>query len=357
MNITFLIGNGFDIGLGLKTRYENFYDEYIKTEKDDNENIKYFKETLSKWQNISDDEKTEYKKIVDWADFESAFGKYSMEFIPEDKDNYLECFEHFVRNFNKYLESEENKVDYLNKNLIAENMKNAVTTYYHIRTGDKNIIQNTYNRYTGQRVYNFVSFNYTRTLDTCVQILDESIKNDSNRKVGKICHVHGYIDKNMIIGVDNENQIDNSKFAEDSDVVYEIVKPKQNQDSRTNYERDVISLINSSNIICVYGMSIGATDKKWWNIIAKWLLGDPNRPLVILTHDDEYTDRFPFTQRKTVNKIINKFLSLLDLSDEQKEKVASQIFIGVNYDVFGMDITKNEVEPETIVIDITKNVS
>lgn len=29
MNITFLIGNGFDINLGLKTRYVDFYDFYL----------------------------------------------------------------------------------------------------------------------------------------------------------------------------------------------------------------------------------------------------------------------------------------------------------------------------------------
>lgn len=29
MNVTFLIGNGFDINLGLKTSYKDFYEQYI----------------------------------------------------------------------------------------------------------------------------------------------------------------------------------------------------------------------------------------------------------------------------------------------------------------------------------------
>jgi hypothetical protein len=29
-NITFILGNGFDLNLGLKTRYTDFYPEYIK---------------------------------------------------------------------------------------------------------------------------------------------------------------------------------------------------------------------------------------------------------------------------------------------------------------------------------------
>ena len=41
MNITFLIGNGFDLNLGLKTTYHNFLDYYyLKIIDDDNDNIK-----------------------------------------------------------------------------------------------------------------------------------------------------------------------------------------------------------------------------------------------------------------------------------------------------------------------------
>ena len=32
MGVTFLIGNGFDLNLGMKTRYTDMYDSYIKSE-------------------------------------------------------------------------------------------------------------------------------------------------------------------------------------------------------------------------------------------------------------------------------------------------------------------------------------
>lgn len=50
MQITFLIGNGFDIGLGLKTRYTEFYKEYIRLAPNDSENIIKFKQELMKFQ-------------------------------------------------------------------------------------------------------------------------------------------------------------------------------------------------------------------------------------------------------------------------------------------------------------------
>ena len=36
MNITFIIGNGFDLGLGLKSSYEDFYNEYCVVTENDN---------------------------------------------------------------------------------------------------------------------------------------------------------------------------------------------------------------------------------------------------------------------------------------------------------------------------------
>ena len=68
MNITFLLGNGFDIGLGLETGYENFYDKYSVILPTDNKNINSFK-TMLQDRNLDDK-----KKIIDWSDFEKAFG-------------------------------------------------------------------------------------------------------------------------------------------------------------------------------------------------------------------------------------------------------------------------------------------
>lgn len=56
MNITFLLGNGFDIGLGLKTGYENFYDAYSEIQSKDNKNINSFN-TMLKNRNLDDNVK------------------------------------------------------------------------------------------------------------------------------------------------------------------------------------------------------------------------------------------------------------------------------------------------------------
>lgn len=334
MHITFLIGNGFDIGIGLKTQYEDFYKKYCVVKEDDNYNIRSFKEMLQK----RDSE--ELLKIIDWADFEIAFGKHSEDFTITEKELYVERFEDFVFKFNAYLEAEEAAVDYTDENAIVETMKTAVTTYFHIRDGDKVEIQELYNKLTDKRVYNFISFNYTRSIDNCARILANKLKSDNNRMVGKIAHIHGYIDLNMIMGVNDASQIANPDFAQDLDVISEIVKPQQNIDARTRYENEVSSIINSSHIICVYGMSIGVTDKKWWNIISTWLSGSPLRKVVILKYDKRYNSRFTYTQRRITNNIVDRFLSYSDLSDNKKEEIRSRIYVGANHNVFSMNLRK-----------------
>ena len=336
MNITFLVGNGFDIGIGLKTQYEDFYKEYCVVTKDDNKNIQEFKKMLQKR------DTDELLKIIDWADFEIAFGKHSEEFKIEEKELYIERFEDFVSKFNTYLETEENAADYTDENKIAETMKTAVTTYFHVRDRDKAEIQETYNKITDKRVYNIVSFNYTRSIDNCARILSNKLKSDNNRAVGRIAHIHGYIDFNMIMGVNDASQITNTDFANDIDVSSEIVKPQQNTDARTRYENEVISIINDSHTICIYGMSIGATDKKWWNIISKWLSGHPLRRLVILKYDKNYNSRFTYTQRKFTNDIVDKFLSYSDLEDDKKTEIKNRIYVGGNHNVFSMNLRKED---------------
>lgn len=347
MNITFLLGNGFDIGIGLPTRYEDFYQEYCEPQDDDHENIQLFKEMLKKRN------EDEVKRIIDWADFEKAFGEHSNDPGIKDKRAYLARFEDFVETFNAYLENVESYVDYSDADTIAKTMDTAVKSFHHIRTADKNAIDRFINQFGSERVYNFVTFNYTRTADNCVDAFRQVIKTDRTRRIGSITHIHGFIDQNMIVGVNDESQILNEKFSSDPEVVRELVKPQQNANSRTAYEDAMISAINGSHIICTYGMSIGETDKKWWNKVSSWLLGDSKRILVILVHESKYNPRFPHQQDRFIRPILEKFLSFSSLSDADKKKIEDRIFVGVNNDVFAMNLyhAKPKTHPSVQKID------
>ena len=174
MIITFLLGNGFDIGIGMPTQYEDFYKEYCELNIYDSKNIKLFKMMLQRRN------KDEVKKIIDWADFEKAFGEHSNDPDVAGKAAYLERFEHFIESFNSYLEKVESKLNYSDSDSMAKTMDSATKTFYHIRIGDKNSMSNFISQFNTNRTYNFVTFNYTRTVDKCAEIFQEYIKSDSS---------------------------------------------------------------------------------------------------------------------------------------------------------------------------------
>ncbi len=87
MSNLFLIGNGFDISCGLKTKYINAYEGYIAT-KSDKTHIKKFKEMI----NPSD---------LSWADFEMAMAINASKY--GDEDTFIECIRDFKRYMSAYL--------------------------------------------------------------------------------------------------------------------------------------------------------------------------------------------------------------------------------------------------------------
>lgn len=339
MKITFMLGNGFDIGLGLDTSYESFYQHYCSNTDKDNENIKKFKAYLAKRQD------EDVKKIIDWSDFEMAFGQHSNDFDENQKQDFIERFEDFVMRFNEYIEEKEKRVDYSDAGKIGEMMKSAVTTYYHVRPADRAAVQAIYEAYPSSvREYSFITFNYTKTMDECAERLKTYIEKDNARRVGKILHIHGYLEDTMIMGVNDASQISNPVFAKDEDIIREIVKPRQNADARMNYEKNVVSAIDSSDIICVYGMSLGDTDKKWWTYLANWLAKGQRRALVILKYDKDCSKRFPFQVRNKTDEVLKRFLSFAELDDTVKENISKRIYIGINHNVFGMKLYKEKLE-------------
>ena len=337
MEITFLLGNGFDIGLKMKTRYEDFYKDYCKIKKDDNENIQAFKNMLAH----RNEEKA--KKIIDWADFEKAFGEHSVDFSLSTKLAYIERFEHFVRTFNEYLENEEMHVDYSKSERIAKTMKNAITHFYHIRPEDREWLSRFISGFGGPHTYNFVSFNYTKCVDRCVEETKAFYIEDNSFKIGTVMHVHGYIEDSMIMGVNDASQITQEELANDPDVQKRLIKPKQNSIGKTLYDSKMESVINRSTVICVYGMSIGDTDAKWWHRISQWLAANDRRALVILKHDSAYNQRFIFSQSDIVDSITDRFLSFSKLKEDEKGKIMGRIFVGVNHDIFSIPLRIDQI--------------
>lgn len=92
MNILFLIGNGFDINLGLETSYNDFYNFYVNQESK-NDLIKKFKKTIKLDKNL-------------WSDLELKFGEYTDEL--KNYEEFNECYNDISKNLSLYMEIQEN---------------------------------------------------------------------------------------------------------------------------------------------------------------------------------------------------------------------------------------------------------
>ena len=162
MNITFLVGNGFDLNLGLDTQYSDFLETYTNTKANDTENIKWFKTEVLKDRGL-------------WSAAERAFGACTSQFADcgLKADAYDECYEDFCINLAKYLQEQEKRVekDGINDK-IEGSFPKALTSYLDgFREIPRTQIVNSTKTVGQGKVYNFISFNYTEILDKFVNII------------------------------------------------------------------------------------------------------------------------------------------------------------------------------------------
>lgn len=112
--ITFLIGNGFDINVGLNTRYSDFYPYFIKN---------YPNNLLAK--NIEGN-------IEAWSDLELGIGKYTEKISLPDERNFEQCEKDWEECLADYLKEETCKINLreeARKKQVGLIMLNSITNF------------------------------------------------------------------------------------------------------------------------------------------------------------------------------------------------------------------------------------
>ncbi len=341
MNVTFLIGNGFDIGMGMHSKFSDYFPIYIMQSKNKKVSLKGLAD------HIADHEEN-------WSYFERQLGIYTNEFILETKKLFTEQVKDFEKGFMTYLKEQERNLSFDNSQKIAHTMIDALLTYY----SDCNLpiqsvkdIEKIYDKYKNENiVYNFINFNYTSVLKKCLDTIPQKIvskRTDSNiehiDKIGQIVHVHGSCDRYPIMGVNDNSQISNKELANDDKFTRYIVKPSLNKRLRQNNDINADNLISESTIICIYGMSLGETDKYWWNKILAWLHNNPNRQLIIFDYDEHFTMSTQFDRIEKEDSIVDKLAEYNDNNIVNVEKLRSRIHIAVHKNIFQMKLPAKKV--------------
>ena len=338
MQITFLIGNGFDMRMGIASSYKSAEEHYTKLKKTD-EDLKKFQKSLSK--------NGEY-----WSNFELATGKYTAEFGESEQGIFQKCIDDFIVELTSYLSQEEGKIDYtLCKEEIKKEFFRSVSSYAgELANKYKNQL-NSIITIADHLTIRFISFNYTHILDECLKLsfVDGNSFGSHNYNGARynhsvnreVIHIHGALPGPIIMGVDNPTQIANKTWASQKRFRQKAVKPSMNERAGLLVDTDALKTINKSSIICVFGMSLGDTDKTWWTTIGAWLKSDNHR-LIIFAHNSKISEKdLTYSKRFELEDIEkDHFMDLAGISETDRGIIEDRIFVYINSGLFNINLVE-----------------
>lgn len=344
MNITFLIGNGFDIAAGIDTSYKSFYKWYCK-QPSEKQHIEDFKEMIAK----DIENGGEY-----WSDFEWGLGRYTEKFLPEAVDDYLDCYDDAQQGIVHYLNDLCKEYEYDSDKDAIKTAKSSIGAYYDgTSPAKKRIIQQLVNadKASSSEIH-FISFNYTDILDRYVKLISEGYlqtwkysNSDRFLKVhSSVIHVHGFLNNYPILGVNDKSQIANQAFLEGAVFPNVLIKPQGVTSLGELWHEQAETVIAQSQIVCVYGMSLGATDAKWWRKLVEWLKASNSRHIIIFWHSKDAPNTISIRNRMMAeNEVINKFFSYSNLDISTQDVLKSRIHVCINYEkLFPLRLVKKQ---------------
>lgn len=327
MNITYLIGNGFDINLGLETGYRDFLKQYRIVEESDSETFRFFKKSIRDNSDL-------------WKDAELGMGAITQAFYDNrmGQEEFENCYTDFTLKLAAYLREQENELDEVafqdNASWIGTFAKDIMSFTNGLTEDKRRMIEAHVSMISGGYNISFLNFNYTNTLDRFIKysavrkaLGTRFYKGSYQENVfDSICHVHGTVEAEMVFGVDSVEQIKQPKIITNDLFSKLFIKETANVLFEERTEEKAKQIINSSDLILIYGMSIGETDRRWWNRICELLL---NRKLYVIIYDysmpDEGLQKIQYLRYR--EDAVNHFVGYYDLKIDNISKMKERIIV------------------------------
>lgn len=324
----YLIGNGFDLNLGLRSSYKDFYD-YYKSQKNDSSVIKDFKSNIS-------------NNLDKWSDLELALGEYTKAITSIDELD--EIHGSIVDELAGYLDKAQsefiqNKLENVNVDKFLDDLFRPEKFLLY---RDANALKHFYT--AGDRranSYNVINFNYTHTLELIIGLEEKSNRNqgisvkrgDANHShnLNSIFHVHGTINSDMVLGVDSNEQIFNEELSKNIDVTNQLIKRECNLVMRHGIEADSERLISGADLICIFGSSMGKTDQLWWDLISAQLQSR-NCRLVIFEYLPGINQRRSQLLERRRQDVLRKLSSA-----EEFDAISKRVYFSFNSEMFSLN--------------------
>lgn len=238
----FIIGNGFDLDLGLKTSYNNFYESDFWPFKEPDTLMGVFLE--------------QERNINNWMDLEEKIGEYAVRsYVDSITPKYYhqknkEDFDKIISNLGEFLSVSENGT--INKNSTASRVLSAQLNSYSIPE--------------------IITFNYTS-----IQKIAQRL---GIQTVFTPFHIHGsLIDHNIILGVGEKYSYKNFKLPETNDFFYKTSSSQYNPPQ-------IAEILDKASKITFFGLSLGGMDAPYFSGLFQNLSKQVGKTITFFTFDD-----------------------------------------------------------------------
>lgn len=337
MRILYLIGNGFDLHVGLKTSYPAFLkyylDQPVPTDLDEvaQRYIKRLKEDIK-------------NNIELWSDLELRFGKHMSNLGKMGKEAHsileeLDIINDDIReNLSKYIAGQDEH-SYFADNAQKRFLEDIIAPEKNIRDFERQDVVDhkgsMWNR--TPNAIDIITFNYTKTIE---HLLGKAPLQANPFEIHAPIHVHGYHDNRMIMGVNDASQIENDQLRKLTYATDVLVKADNNHTYGVGHTNMCDNLIENAQLICCYGLSFGDTDKLWWRKVCDEMRKRSDVLLIIYTHQEKAID-FANNGPKKENQMRQKrdfFLRQGGVDESERMGLAQRIFVSINDPIFNIQV-------------------
>ena len=231
-NVLLIVGNGFDLNIGLKTSYKDFLSSIDVNTISNNLIYELHLRHKSNWVDIE-------KELEDCALNNLSKIKY---------ENF-----HVLQNDDRSIKFE--KDDYIQ---LKSHLKNYLIKQQNDNSINRYLSQNSYKLFLElcdrKDIYlTILNFNYTNTIKRLIYYLSFNCWDNLESRTNHI-YVHGNLDDDIVFGISDDAKINKQHHY--------LLK---SFDIKNNTKVNISKLLNNSDEILFYGYSLGRTDTHYFD--------------------------------------------------------------------------------------------
>ena len=150
-------------------------------------------------------------------------------------------------------------------------------------------------------------------------------------------HIHGKLDDDLVLGMDHLEQLPATSYKLSNKGKRAFIKTVFNQAFDRARVASATDLIQTSDIICVYGMSLGNSDFTWKNALLEWMRTSRSMYLFLYNYDCSCLSYTTADERLDLEDDAKaELLRSFDIKEEDSEQYLNKLHIPCGKNIFNI---------------------